>query len=155
MYEMIIWATDGSAAADLALGEALGLRRLSGGRLVAVHCNQRLTGRAAPWPALADEDERLMKIRRQVAKLREDGVDVDLIVRQSHRDAADVVATIADELDGNVIVCGTRGHSGWGGTFVGSFTRRIMQLAPCPVLAVRTQDALASELERHMVEVTA
>ena len=148
MYETIIWATDGSDAADVALDEALHLRELSGGRIVAVHCNQRLTGRAAPWPALPDEDELRTKVRRQVDELQHEGIDVDLVVRESHRDAADVVATIADELGGDVIVCGTRGVSGWGGTFVGSFTRRLLQLAPCPVLAVRVSDAYAREPDR-------
>jgi carbamate kinase len=53
MYETIIWATDGSEAADFALGEALGLRELSGGRIVATHCSQRLTGRAAAYKEVA------------------------------------------------------------------------------------------------------
>jgi carbamate kinase len=53
MYETIIWANDGSEAADFALGEALGLRELSGGRIVAMHCSQRLTGRAAAYKEVA------------------------------------------------------------------------------------------------------
>jgi nucleotide-binding universal stress UspA family protein len=147
MYNTVIWATDGSDTADAALDEALRLANLSGGRIVAVHCNQRLTGRAAAWPALADEDDLRAKIRRQVAGLRSEGVDIALAIRRSHREAADVVAALAGELGGDVIVCGTRGL----GAFSGSFTQRLLHVAPCPVLAVRARGTTSREPEREKV----
>jgi len=140
MYETIVWATDGSDGADVALGEALRLAELTGGRIVAVHCDQRLLGRGAAWPALADEDDRRIKIRRQVAELRAEGVDVELIARKSHHEAADVVAAIAAEAGAELIVCGTRGLGALSGAFLGSFTFRLLHVAPCPVLAVREAD---------------
>jgi nucleotide-binding universal stress UspA family protein len=136
MYETVIWTTDGSDGADAALKEALRLASLSGGRLVAVHCDQRLNGRAGGWPALADADDLRLKIRRQVEDLKADGVDIDLVIRPSHREAADTVAAAAAELDADVIVCGTRGMSAYEGAFLGSFTQRLLHIAPCPVLAV-------------------
>jgi nucleotide-binding universal stress UspA family protein len=145
MYETVIWATDGSDGADAALDEALRLANLSGGHVVAVHCDQRLTGRAAAWPTLADEEDRRIKIRRQVAALKDGGVDIDLVIRRSHREAADVVAALAAELGGDVIVCGTRGFGAFTGAFLGSFTQRLLHVAPCPVLAVRERDTTATE----------
>jgi nucleotide-binding universal stress UspA family protein len=38
MYQTVIWATDGSEAADVALTEALHLTEPTG-KLVAVHCD--------------------------------------------------------------------------------------------------------------------
>lgn len=136
MYRTIVWATDGSDGADAALHEALDLAAITGGRVVAVHCDQRLNGRAGGWPALADEDDRRLRIRRQVARLKARGADVELVIRRSHQEAADVVAAIARELAGDVIVCGTRGLGALSGAFLGSFTQRLLHIAPCPVLAV-------------------
>ena len=99
------------------------------------HRDQRLTGPPGAWPALPDEDDRRLRIRGQIEKLESESVDVDLVVRRSHRQAADVVAAIASEQDGDVIVCSTRGLGALSGTLLGSFTRR-PHVAPCPVLAV-------------------
>jgi nucleotide-binding universal stress UspA family protein len=137
MYETVIWATDGSDGADVALREALQLAELSEGRVVAVHCDQRLNGRAMAWPAFPDEEDRRIKIRRQVEGLRADGVDVDLVIRRSHHEAADIIAEIAAELDADVIVCGSRGLSSFSAAFVGSVGQRLLHVAPCPVLVVR------------------
>lgn len=136
MYGTIIWATDGSEGADAALHEALNLAAITGGRVVAVHCDQRLNGRAGGWPALVDEDDRRVRIRRQVEKLQASGTDIELVLRRSRQEAADVVAAITRELAGNVIVCGTRGLGALSSAFLGSFTQRLLHIAPCPVLAV-------------------
>jgi len=144
MYNTIIWATDGSDGADLALVEARALAQLCGARIVAAHCDRRLTGRAAQWPALPDEDDRRVKIRAQVAGLRSAGVDIELQVRRSHRDAADVVAEIARGHGGDVIVCGTRGLGAVSGVLHGSFTQRLLHVAPCSVLAVSQPSATRS-----------
>jgi nucleotide-binding universal stress UspA family protein len=145
MYKTVIWATDGSDGADVALGEALQLAELGGGRLVAAHCDQRLNGRAMAWPALPDEEDRRIKIRRQVDELQADGVDIDLVIRRSHHDAADVIAEIATELGADVIVCGTRGLGAVSAAFVGSVGQRLLRVAPCPVLVVREPARVVSE----------
>jgi nucleotide-binding universal stress UspA family protein len=149
MYETVIWATDGSDGADVALAEALRLAAVSGGRVIAVHCDHRLSGRAMAWPALPDEADRQLRLRRQVSALGADGVDIDLVVRSSHGEAADAVAAVAHELGADVIVCGTRGLGAFSGAFLGSFTQRLLHVAPCPVLAVRTGSVLAPESQRE------
>ena len=147
MYTTIIWATDGSAGADLALEEALRLAGLTGARVVAVHADRRLNGRASGWPVLADEDDLRQRIRGQVAQVRADGVDIDIVVRKTRHDPADVVATIASELGADLIVCGTRGLGALSG-LLGSFTQRLLHVAPCPVVAVPERAAVASGAER-------
>ena len=136
MYKTIIWAADGSEGANSALREALTLARLTRGHIIALHCNQRLNGRAAAWPKLADEDDVRKQIAQKVYELEHDGVDIELVVRRSHREAPDVVAAAAAELGGDVIVCGTRGFGAFAGAFLGSFTQRLLHVAQCPVVAV-------------------
>jgi nucleotide-binding universal stress UspA family protein len=136
MYETVIWATDGSASADAALAEARRLAELAGARLFAVHCDQRLNGRAGGWPALADEEDRRLRIERQVDELREEEVDIELVVQRSHREAADVIAAVAEERGADVIVCGTRGLTVLAGILLGSVAQRLLHVAHCPVLVV-------------------
>jgi nucleotide-binding universal stress UspA family protein len=136
MYDTVIWATDSSVLANAALAE---VRRLDPGRIVAVHCVQRFSGRAAAYPVLADETERLSQIERQVMRLREVGANVDLVVRASHDSPADTIAQVAEEEDGDLIVCGTRGLGVVKGAFLGSVAQRLLHVAPCPVLVIPEQ----------------
>jgi nucleotide-binding universal stress UspA family protein len=136
MYDTVIWATDGSDGAGAALEEGLRLVGLSGGRLVAVHCDHHLNGPSGGWRGHVDENDPRNRIRRAVEELEGDGYDVDLVIRRSRRDAADTVAEVAAELGADLIVCGTRGLGAFPGAFLGSFTQRLLHIADCPVLAV-------------------
>ena len=136
MSTTIIWATDGSDAADAALEAALRLVATGGCHIVAAHCDHLLTGRAGSWHAFGDEDERQTKIHQQVGRLRRTGIEVDLVVRCTHREPADVIAMVAADVAADLIVCGTRGLGAVSGVFLGGFTKRLLHIAPCPVLAV-------------------
>jgi nucleotide-binding universal stress UspA family protein len=135
-YTTIIWATDGSEGANASLADAIGLAEVAGAHLIAAHCDQRLRGRAADWPTFADEDDIAERIREQVAELERNGVDIELVVRHSHHEAADVVADLARMRNADLIVCGTRGRGAIGYFFLGSFTHRLLHISPCAVLAV-------------------
>lgn len=136
MYTTVIWATDGSEGADLALQAALDLVTTSGGRIVAVHANQRLTGRAGAWPAAPDEGDRLVKIREQIDALTTQGVAIQLVVRRTHEDPSRIIAAVAEELDADVIVCGTHSRTALGGAVLGSVAHGLVHAATCPVLIV-------------------
>jgi nucleotide-binding universal stress UspA family protein len=146
MYQTIIWATDGSEGAESALEEALSLAHLSGGHLIAVHCDQRFNGRAGGWPGRVDEEDLRTKIRRKVDELKADDIDIDVVIRRSRQEAADTIAAAAAELDADIIVCGTRGLGALSGAFLGSFTQRLLHIAPCPVLAVGPRSELNAVL---------
>jgi nucleotide-binding universal stress UspA family protein len=134
MFETIVWATDGSEAADLALPYATSMA--AGHRLIAIHSRQVFHGRAAGHPVLADEDELEAKIRDQVATLRDDGVDAILQVVGDVPGAADAIASAARIAGADVIVVGTRGHGAVAGLLLGNVTQQLLHVAPCPVLAV-------------------
>src|SRR5436305_6161932 len=137
MFKTILWATDGSANADRALPFAKELAETSEAKLVVGHCKELFTGRAAGLPVNADEPDIIAKIRDQVAELRSVGVDVhDEIVTATGVGAPTVIADIAKDVDADIIVVGTRGHSALVGLLVGSVTQRLLHVAPCSVLAV-------------------
>jgi nucleotide-binding universal stress UspA family protein len=72
-------------------------------------------------------------------------VDVDLVVQHSHGEAADVIASLAVEHEADLIVCGSRGLGALGRIFLGSFTQRLLHIAPCAVLVVPEREAADDE----------
>jgi nucleotide-binding universal stress UspA family protein len=139
MFKKVVWATDGSERADEALPFARALATEGGGQLVVVHCVElTLPGKASGrYPIRADEEDLKAKIVRQVAELDAAGVPTVLeTTRASVGDAARAIAETTREQGGDVIVVGTRGHTGLGGLLLGSVTQRLLHIGPCPVLAV-------------------
>jgi nucleotide-binding universal stress UspA family protein len=153
MFKRIVWATDGSDAADAALPYVKGLAEGEGHELVVVHGKEVLRGRAGGHPVYADEDEVLAKIRRQADELRAHGLDVTLRVETAAAPgAAHVIADAARSFGAEVIVVGTRGHTAIGGLLLGSVTQRLLHVASCPVLAIPAKVA-AEEPEHELAEV--
>ena len=58
---------------------------------------------------------------------------------------ASTVCRIAEELEVDVIVAGSHGHTGLGRLFLGSVSEHIVRHAPCPVLVVRHKDDVPKE----------
>jgi nucleotide-binding universal stress UspA family protein len=151
MFKTVIWATDGSETANDALPFAKGLVEAESGRLVVVHSNELYAGgRVAGLPVHADEDEVELKIKGQVAELREEGIDATfkLVVGVSAH-AAHMIADVARDVGADLIVVGTRGHGPLGGVLVGSVTQRLLHVAPCPVLAVPSAKQRAKRSAKH------
>jgi nucleotide-binding universal stress UspA family protein len=137
MFKTIIWATDGSEDADRALPTALELTAEADGRLLVVHANERLGGRAGGAPVLADEEDLQSKLVSKVNDLVESGVNASFqVVSGLSTDPADLIASVAKESGADLIVVGTRGHGRVAGMLLGSVTQRLLHVAPCPVLAV-------------------
>jgi nucleotide-binding universal stress UspA family protein len=150
MFKTIVWATDGSDAADAALPYVQGLAEGEGRKLLVVHSKEVLRGRAGGYPVYADEDEVLAKIHRQADELRSQGLDVTLRIETTAAPgAAHVIADAARTFGAEVIVVGTRGHTAIGGLLLGSVTQRLLHIATCPVLAIPAKVA-AREPEREL-----
>ena len=143
MFKTIIWATDGSEAADRALPTALELTAEAEGRLLVVHANERLGGRAGGGPVFADEEDLQRKLETKAHDLLESGVNVSFhVVSGLNTEPADLIADVAQESDADLIVVGTRGHGRVAGMLLGSVTQRLLHVAPCPVLAVPAKVAV-------------
>jgi nucleotide-binding universal stress UspA family protein len=149
MFKTIIWASDGSGSADLALPYAQRLATGRGHRLVAVHCKEILVGRAGGAPLLADEPEIEEKIKRQVETAHASGIDATLrVVTAAAPNAAHAIAEVARDVEADTIVTGTRGHTPAAGLLLGSVAQRLLHIAPCPILVVPATKA-AARVERQ------
>jgi nucleotide-binding universal stress UspA family protein len=151
MYSTLLWATDGSAEADLALAEARKLLE-PGGRLVAFHCDQRFSGgRVGGAPLMADESERTAKIRFQVDGLNADGVEASLFLETTHHVAPREIARAADRVGAEAIFCGTRGLAGFRRALAGSVAAELLHYSRVPVVAVPLPGA-GGPVERHSAD---
>jgi nucleotide-binding universal stress UspA family protein len=155
MFKSIIWATDGSAAADRAMPFVKSLASESIAEVTVCHADQLLVGRGGGQHLRADEEDITAKIGRQAAELRDGGLQAkELIVHVTTGESpAQVIAQAAKESNSDLIVIGTRGHSSLGGLLLGSTTNRLLHLAPCPVFVVPTgKGAEASDGQRATAE---
>jgi nucleotide-binding universal stress UspA family protein len=145
VFQHVMWATDGSEAADQALSLATTLTKEGGGELLVVHCEEIALWGDSAVSVHANEDELKAKVQEQVARLSNEGVAARLeMTRAGVGGAAHAIADVAAKLGSDVIVVGTRGHTPIGGLMLGSVTQRLLHIAPCPVLAVPTRAAQAT-----------
>ena len=136
MYTTLLWATDGSEGAELALEEALRLLEPDG-RLIAFHVDQRFIGsRAGGLPVLPDEAARRGHLRDRVDELVVDGIDAELVIETTHRSAAHVIVEAAEKEHADAIVCGSRGLGGLEGALLGSVSKALLHHTHVPVVVV-------------------
>jgi nucleotide-binding universal stress UspA family protein len=156
MFGTIVLAVDGSSPSDKALDYAGRIAKDSGSRIVAVHVKEIMAGRAA-GPVHVDEDEILEKVRGQVHKLADEGINVELQITSSMTGGpAHVIADAAAKESADIIVTGTRGHTALAGVFLGSVAQRLLHLAGCPVLVVpdASADRMAAAASQEASAVT-
>jgi nucleotide-binding universal stress UspA family protein len=136
MFKTIAWATDGSELADQALEHVRKLAEIHGSRIVAVHANELMVGRAAGAPVLADEPDIREKLEYQVEELQKAGFDAKLEIRTGSPNVATLLERAADEVDADLIVVGTHGRGAVAGVLMGSVARGLCHTAHRPVLVV-------------------
>jgi nucleotide-binding universal stress UspA family protein len=122
---------EGRAALRRAAEEA----RLRGAHLVVI--NSAHGGRDFDAAEAIRSDAELEAVRSQLAE-----VGVDAEVRQLVRglDAADDLIAVAKETSADFIVIGLRRRTPVGKLILGSNAQRILLDAPCPVLAVKSDE---------------
>ena len=127
MFKTVLWATDGSETAALALPYALDLAEPDKTKLVVVHVREIFVGRGGGYPVLADESELREQIALQVKGLREGGLDATFVVRTcTGGHSARTIAEIAKEVGADLIVVGTHGYGRLANALLGSVTMGLL-----------------------------
>ena len=126
MFETVLFPIDQSREALETAAKALELARSHGSRLVLLSVVQ------PERPEMHDHEAVAGLLDQARDRFEQAGVTCEQIEREGR--PAFVICDVADELNVDVIVMGTRGVNL--GTDSGSTAARVIQLAPCPVLVV-------------------
>ena len=137
MFERILLATDGSPAADEALGYALDLAVRYDAQVIVVYAYDPVH-KSLGSPFQDEYIESHMNEGKQITeqaaqKLQEANVDVVL-----EGPAADAILRVADARKCDLIVMGSRGQGALTSLLLGSVSHKVLSHAPVPVLTVRT-----------------
>jgi nucleotide-binding universal stress UspA family protein len=147
--QKIVCPVDFSNCAQQALNYATELAKQFDAELSIVHAYEDPAAYVTPMPMsgyVGPGAELLLELRKQLevrlAQTTEDvkkqGVRVssELLEGAPYR----VVLDWAKEYGADLIVVGTHGHTGLTHALLGSVTERIVRMAHCPVLTIRTPD---------------
>lgn len=140
----ILLATDGSEDATLATYAAFDLSHRVGAKLHMVHVWQDLRPATLPAMAIDEYSRAYERSKREAGRLLEEQAErlrsVGATVTDTHLRKgrpADEVANLAEELEADLVVVGSRGLGPVKRLVVGSVSEGVVRLAPCPTLVVR------------------
>ena len=126
MFETVLFPIDQSRQAMETAAKALELARSHNSRMVLLSVVQ------PERPDMQDPEAVAQLLERTRQQVEDAGVSCEVVERQGQ--PAFVIGDVADELNVDVIVMGTRG--GNLDSDRDSTAARVIQLAPCPVLVV-------------------
>ncbi len=149
MYRRILVPIDGSPTSTRGLDEAIGLAKVTGGRIRLLHVLDELVfpigfGTGATYlddvlPRKRLEGQRILDKGRDHAQAA--GVAVDTFESECFATRiSDVVCAEATAWKADLIVIGTHGRRGVGRVLLGSDAEQVVRSAPVPVLLVRAAD---------------
>ena len=142
MFNVIVWATDGSQSSEGALAVARALAEQDGAKLIIVHVDELAHSRLGRYDARADEGATEDALRRTTEDLARSGISASLETpRREEGGTANAIADCARDVGADLIVAGTHGHSPVAGVVAGSVAQRLLHVTPCPLLIVPTSHA--------------
>ena len=126
MFETVLFPIDQSREAMETASKALELARSHNSRLIILSVVQ------AARPEMHDAEAVAVLLKRAREQVEQAGIACEVLEREGK--PAFVICDVADELNVDVIVMGTRGVNLDGDSE--STAARVIELAPCPVLVV-------------------
>jgi universal stress protein A len=141
----VLVATDFSENAQPALDAAIMVAKTFGAEVHLVHAFQTPVPIVSPYEVVVPDgfleqarDSAGRNLSAVEEKISSEGLTVTSHLTEVP--AAPSIARLAEELDVDLIVMGTRGHTGLKHIVLGSVAERTLRLAPCSVLTVKPKD---------------
>lgn len=149
MYDRILVPTDGSDAADNAVGEGIALARRFDASLHAIYVieyeNYLNRVKSDLSTELAAQGERVLD--GITARADQQGVDITTQLIDPDKPVHQELVEYGTEHDIDMLVMGTHGRTGLNRLVLGSVTERTLRISPIPVLTVHEGTDIASEFE--------
>ena len=137
-FGRILLATEGSTASDAATNKAIDFAKSYGAELEAVAVVDVTDEFHAYAPAAVEKF--VLKFREVLeglkARAESVGVKVKTFIKEG--EAYEVIRDLAADEKTDLIVLGTHGRKGLSKVFMGSVTEKVIGLASCPILVVRS-----------------
>jgi len=138
MYDRILLPTDGSTGTAHVALQAIDLANQYGATIHALHVidtdmRSVLTEVGSGFDTLEQRGENAVGTVERLGQSH--GIEVETEIRNG--DPAETILAVADELDADLIVCGTHGRSGVRRQLLGSVAERVVRHASQPVLTVQ------------------
>ncbi|MGC9152287.1 MAG: universal stress protein [Vulcanisaeta sp.] len=137
----ILLGYDGSKAGDKALDYAISIAKSFNAKLYILHVIEEGKIAIAPdssmYPSLIETMEKQGKdlVSRAVEKAKSSGVDAEGLLEVG-ADAAETIINIANKLNVDLIIVGSRGLKGLTRFLLGSVSEKVVRYANRPVLVV-------------------
>lgn len=148
MYSKLLVPLDGSATAELALGHAIALARMSSGTVVLLHVIEELkhsNGFERPKVYLEQVRPGFLATGQALldaaaAQVRGQGVAVDTrLVESKGERVSELIAQQALAMHCDLVVLGTHGRRGVDRLLLGSAAEQVARIAAVPVMLVRSR----------------
>ena len=161
MYQNILVPVDGSPTSMQGLEQAIGMARLTNGRIRLIHIVDELSFALAADSYAAYAGDWLSILRENGAKLLQEcletveasGISVDTVLRDNLDGSVDQLVTReAATWPADLIVLGTHGRRGAKRLFLGSSAESILRTAPVPVLLVRAPEVATADESKTAAE---
>ena len=142
MYDHVLFTTDGSEGADVALEHAIDHALRYDATLHVLYVIEKTypaleAGAPDLLDALEEEGERALEHARSQAKAAGvESIQGSVAGGSPYRQILDYI----DEHDVDLVVMGTHGRRGLDRYLLGSVTEKVVRAAGCPVLTVRSYD---------------
>jgi nucleotide-binding universal stress UspA family protein len=141
----IVVAVDFSESSGAALDYAIDLAKTLDARLHLVHAYEAPLLEMAPYDFAFPQsvwDDVKKAAGEQLAKWRDrvSAAGVGVQTHLTHALPSDAITRVAEEVSADLIVIGTRGHTGLKHVLLGSVAERTVRTARCPVLTVKRPD---------------
>jgi universal stress protein A len=146
-FRRILVATDFAESAERALTCAVQLARRHGAELILLHVYMDLPAypeiTAGQVEAIYEEQRRWIEsaLERRARSARGEGLLARALLRTGP--AASTIAETAAEEAADLLVVGTHGRSGLDRLILGSVAERVVRLATCPVLVIKSAETAA------------
>ena len=142
LFKKIVIATDGSKRTQNAVETGLEIARVHQSKVHAVYVVDTVTFTSVPMDVTWENMYQLLKEEGEEAVGRvkaaaPTGVDVETHVLEGN--PALEITKFAKDNDCDLIVVGTLGKSGIDRILLGSVAEKVVRIAPCPVLVIRSQ----------------
>jgi nucleotide-binding universal stress UspA family protein len=136
--KMILVATDGSEASQLAVREGLELAKDTGAAVTVVTARQPISFIGAPYDQ-RELSRQLARARSALdrAKAEAEAIEVEASYEIREGDPADEILRIAADRQADLVVLGSRGLGAIRGALLGSVSKAVVSGSDRPVLVVK------------------